>query len=80
MQHDMINMMGTMALVVGFGLTLWNKMRDIARAVVEIDNDDDREVFMDALDELDPNTLQGLAWQMIKVWANAPANDWLEHV
>ena len=65
---------------VAAGCALWREIQDIARAVAAIDNDDDREAYMNELDELDPNSRGGLAWRMIRAWANDPANDWLEHM
>ena len=70
----------TITRVAALGCALWREIQDIARAVVKIDNDDDREAYMNELDELDPNSRQGLAWRMIKAWANDPVNDWLEHM
>ena len=83
MLTDTINKAVTIARVAGLGFALWREIRTIAHEMALIAAEEDEEemrAHMDALDELDPNTLQGVAWQMIKVWANDPANDWLEHM
>ena len=65
MQHDTLNKAVTIVRVAAIGFTLWKAIKIIANEIVQIDNDDEREAFMDELDELDPNSLPGLAWQTI---------------
>ena len=69
--------------MAGLGFTLWREIRTIVHETALIAAEEDEEemwAHIDALDELDSNTLQGLAWQIIKVWANDPANEWLDHM
>ena len=83
MPHGTINKAVTIARVAAFGCTLWGEIRTIAHEITLIAAEEDEEemwAHMDALDELGPNTLQGLAWQMIKVWADDPANEWLQYM
>ena len=72
---DTLNKAVPLARVDAFGFTLWCEMRAIAHKIVLIavkEGVEEMWAHMGALDELDPHTLKGLAWQMIKVWANGP--------
>ena len=83
MSHDIINKAVTIARVASLGFALWREIQDIAGTITliaERDGEEEMLAYMNELDELDPNSREGLAWRMIKAWANDPANDWLEHI
>ena len=73
MPHDTINKAVTIVRVAAIGFTLWGEIRAIADAITllaVLDGEEAMQARMDELDRLDPNTLQGLTWQSIKVFAN----------
>ena len=80
MPHDTINKAVTIARVAAIGFTLWKEIKTLANEIAQLNPYEELNAFMDELDELDPNSLRGLAWQTIKTWANDPANEWLEHM
>ena len=58
-----------------FGLILWDNIKSLAveiDLVARLNNEDELEAFIGALDALDPNTPRWLAWQIIKPLANEP--------
>ena len=75
MSQDTLNKFVTVFQAASFGLILWDNIKSLAVAialVARLNNEDELEAFMDALDDLDPNTPRWLEWQIIKAWANEP--------
>ena len=75
MSQDTLNKLIPVVQAVSFGLILWDNIKRLATEidlVARLNDEDELEAFMDALDELDPNTPRLLAWQSIKAWSNKP--------
>ena len=75
MSQDTLNKLIPVFQAASFGLILWDNIKSLAAEidlVARLKGEDELEAFMDALDELDPNTLRWLAWQTIKALANKP--------
>ena len=75
MSQDTLNKFVTVFQAVSFSFILWDNIKSLAAEidrVARLNDEDELEAFMDALDELDPNTPRWLAWQSIKAWANEP--------
>ena len=75
MSQDTLNKFVTVFQAFSFGLILWYDIKSLAveiDLVARLNNEDELEAFIGALDDLDPNTPRWLAWQTIKAWANAP--------
>ena len=75
MSQDTLNKFVTVFQAASFGLILWDNIKSLAveiDLVARLNNEDELEAFIGALDDLDPNTPRWLAWQIIKAWANEP--------
>ena len=75
MSQDTLNKCVTVFQAASFGLILWDNIKRLAveiDLVARLNNEDELEALMGALDDLDPNTPWWLEWQIIKALANEP--------
>ena len=75
MTQDTLNKFVTVFQAAFFGLILWDNIKRLAveiDLVARLNNEDELEALMGALDALDPNTSWWLEWQIIKALDNEP--------
>ena len=75
MTQDTLNKFVTVFQAAYFGLILCDNIKRLAAEIAlreRLNNEDELEAFMNALDELDPNTPRWLEWQIIKALVNEP--------
>ena len=75
MSQDTLNKFVTVFQAVSFGLILWDNIKRLAveiDLVARLNNEDELEALMGALDALDPNSPWWLELQIIKALDDEP--------
>ena len=75
MSQDTLNKFVIVFQAASFGWILWDNIKRLAveiDLVARLNNEDELEALMGALDDLDPNTPWWLEWQIIKALFNEP--------